>query len=110
MPKVVVYISVADDRELRAAGLDPAEIVRDYARKGIAQTLEAVRTGSPLAAGAELSHRSSDTTPNPRLRRRPTPALDAVGVSTNATTGKIGIPVVPAADLDDPLSGGSTSQ
>jgi hypothetical protein len=105
MPKVSVYVSVAVDRELRAAGLDPAEIVRDAARKGVAQALDAVRTGTPTPA-PRTGHGPSapSATLDPRLRRRPTPTLDAVGVSTTATTGKIGVAVVPAADVDDPLA------
>jgi|SRR5688572_2822169 len=99
MPKVVVYVSVADDRELRAAGLDPAQVVRNHARAGIARALGIARGEAPLdiEAVAAIPVRS----PQKRSLRRPvTPALDAVGVSTSATTGKIGVPVVPASELE----------
>jgi hypothetical protein len=101
MPSVVVDIPEELDLELRAAGLDPAQIVRDSARRGIVEALEAVGTGRTTVG-------QGDTLPvvlsKPQARSRPvTPALDAVGVLATDTTGKIGVPVVRAADLDDPL-------
>lgn len=103
MPSVVVDVPEELDRELRAAGLDPAQIVRDYARRGIVATLEAIRTGTAEPAGAVQGGALPVATSKPRVRSRPvTPALDAVGVISTDTTGKIGVPVVRAADLEDP--------
>ena len=103
MPRVAVYISVVADRELREAGLDPAQIVRDHARKGIAKALDAVRTGTPVAPEMAPPPIVPAADARSRLTRRtPASSLDAVGVSTNAATGKIGTPVVQAAELEDP--------
>jgi len=100
MPSVVIDVPEELDRELRAAGLDPAQIVRDSAHRGIVETLEAVRAGTAAKGqGDGLSVAIS----KPRVRSRPvTAALDAVGVPATDTTGKIGVPVVRAADLEDP--------
>ncbi len=100
MPRVVVTVPADIDRELRAAGLDPAQVVRDSARRGLEETLETVRTGKAAAGQADLSPVALSKS---RVRSRlVTPALDAVGVLTTDTTGKIGVPVVRAAELDDP--------
>ena len=100
-----VVVDVPDDlaRELRAAGLDPAQIVRDSARRGIVETLEAVRTGTAVVAGAVQGAALPVAMSKSRVRSRPViPALDAVGVPSTDATGKIGVPVVRAADLEDP--------
>lgn len=103
MPRVVVNVPEDLDRELRAAGLDPAQIVRDYARRGIMETLEGVRTGTAEAAETGQGDALPAAMSKPRVPSHPvTPALDAVGVLSTDTTGKIGVPVVRAADLEDP--------
>jgi hypothetical protein len=103
MPSVVVDIPEELDRELRAAGLDPAQIVHDSARRGIVEALKAVGTGAAKAAEAVRGDAFPVAPSKPRVRSRPvTPALDAVGLLATDTTGKIGVPVVRAADLDDP--------
>lgn len=103
MPRVVVDVPEELDRELRAAGFDPAQIVCDSARRGILETLEAARTGTAVAAEAVQGATLPGAMSKPSVRSRPvTPALDAVGVPTTDVTGKIGVPVVRAADLEDP--------
>lgn len=37
MGKVIVYLKVQDERELEAAGIDPAEWVREQVKKAIGQ-------------------------------------------------------------------------
>ncbi len=107
MPRVVVDVPEDLHRELRAAGLDPAQIVRDSAHRGIVRTLEAVRKGTTEAAEMGQGDGLPAVMSKPRVPSRPvTPALDAVGVlstDTTDTTGKIGVPVVRAADLEDPV-------
>lgn len=100
MSRFVVDVPAESDAELRAAGLDPEQIVRESVLEGIADALAPVRTGTTREIGTELSPALPSATPRPRTRPVPS-TLDAVGVPSTATTGKIAVPVVRAEELED---------
>ena len=58
MPKVIVYVPAAAWRKLEARGLNPAEAVREFAKRGYETQERTVPDAGPRDGGLEPSRRS----------------------------------------------------